>query len=184
MKRSLVYLVITILSISGTIAFSQEVDSTLRLPIDKDTQLITYQDVVQEPGTADELYIRCIEWINTQYKNPADVCRVRNRESAVIEILHRFELVNMEGDAKLTAGIVNYLLKLEFKPGRYRYTVTDLTLRQQSRFPIERWFDKSDKMYSPLWDSYLKQVDTQVKKLIESLNNGMAPVVVKPEEKW
>lgn len=184
MKRSFVYLVITILSFAGTVAICQVADSTIKFPIDKDTQLITYQDVVQEPGTADELYIRCIEWINTQYKNPADVCRVRNRESAVVEILHRIELINMEGDSKLSAGTVNYLLKLEFKPGRYRYTVTDLTLRQQSRYPIERWFDKSDKMYSPLWDSYLQQVDTKVKQIIESLKSGMAPVVVKPEEKW
>lgn len=153
-------------------------------PIDKDTQLITYQEVVQEPGTADELYVRCIEWINTYYKNPADVCKIRNRESQVIEILYRIELFNYDGEAKLNAGTVTYLLKLEFKPGRYRYTVTDLTLRQASRFPIERWFDKSDKMYSPLWDGYLTQVDTNVKQLIESLKTGMAPVQVKQEEKW
>ncbi len=182
MKKSLIFILFIALVVNGTLAYSQEAE--INYPIDKDTQLITYQEVVQEAGTGDELYVRCVEWINTQYKNPADVCKVRNRESAVIEISHRIELINMEGDAKLNAGIVNYLLKLEFKPGRYRYTITDMTLRQSSRFPIERWFDKSDKMYSPLWDGYLVQVDTQVKKLIESLKAGMAPVVVKPEEKW
>ena len=182
MKKSLSLILLIALVVSGNIAYGQETE--INYPIDKDTQLVTYQEVVQESGTGDELYVRCVEWINTQYKNPADVCKVRNRESAVIEISHRFELTNMEGDAKLNAGIVNYLLKLEFKPGRYRYTITDMTLRQSSRFPIERWFDKSDKMYSPLWDGYLVQVDTQVKKLIENLKVGMAPVVVKPEEKW
>lgn len=183
MKRILAFLVIASFSIFFNFSFGQE-SNAAKFPIDKDTGLITYQEVVQEAGTADDLYIRCNEWINVNYKNPADVCRVRNRESGVIEILHRIELINMEGDSKLVAGIVNYLLKLEFKNGRYRYTITDLTLRQSSRFPIERWFDKTDKMYSPLWDSYLDQVDTKVKELIESLKAGMAPVVVAPEEKW
>jgi hypothetical protein len=183
MKTYLVNLLIIIFLVSGSVVSAQE-ENKISFPFDKDTGLISYQEVVQEPGTADELYIRCIEWINTSYKNPADACRIRNRESGVIEILHRFELINMDGDSKLQAGIVNYTLKLEFKPGRYRYTVTDLTLRQASRFPIERWFDKTDKMYSPLWDDYLKQVDQQVKQLIENLKSGMAPVAVKQEEKW
>jgi hypothetical protein len=183
MKTYQAYLLFIVFSVFGTIVVAQD-ENKISFPFDKDTGLISYQEVVQEPGTTDELYIRCIEWINTSYKNPADVCRIRNRESAVIEILHRFELVNMDGEAKVQAGIVNYLLKLEFKPGRYRYTVTDLTLKQASRFPIERWFDKTDSLYSPLWDSYLEQVDTQVKLLISNLKGGMAPVAVKQEEKW
>lgn len=164
--------------------FSNAQDNTTQYPIDKDTQLITYQEVVTQSGTADELYIRAIEWINTKYKNPADVCRVRNRESGVIEILHRFEIINDEENNKLIAGIVNYTLKIEFKPGRYRYTLSDLTLRQSSRFPIEKWMDKTDKMYSPLWDSYLKQVNRQSLELVESLKAGMQPPVIKEEEKW
>ncbi|MHC1778280.1 MAG: DUF4468 domain-containing protein [Lentimicrobium sp.] len=183
MKTYPAYLLFLVFLVSGLVVSAQD-ENKINFPIDKDSGLISYQEVVQEPGTADELYIRCIEWINTSYKNPADVCRIRNRESAVIEILHRFELYNMDGEAKVQAGIVNYLLKLEFKPGRYRYTVTDLTLRQASRFPIERWFDKTDSLYSPLWDSYLEQVDTQVKQLISNLKGGMAPVAVKQEEKW
>lgn len=162
---------------------AQDIESMV-LPMDEDTQLISYQDVIQMPGTADELYVRAIEWINTQYKNPADVCRIRNRESAVIEIAHRFEILNDEEGDKLIAGIVNYNLKLEFKPGRYRYTLSDLILKQSTRFPIERWLNKEDQMYSPLWDLYLKQVNRQAKELIESLKSGMEPPVVKQEEKW
>lgn len=184
MKRILAFLVIASFSIFFNFSFGQE-SNAAKFPIDKDTGLISYQEVVQEAGTADNLYIRCNEWINVNYKNPADVCRVRNRESGVVEILHRIELIKMEGDSKLVGGKVNYLLKLEFKNGRYRYTITEFTKSgESSRFPIERWFDKTDKMYSPLWDSYLDQVDTKVKELIESLKAGMAPVVVAPEEKW
>jgi len=181
-KRGIAVLAIFGLVMGSLGLSAQEMQSMM--PLDKDTQLISYQEVVSEPGTADVLYVRCIEWINTQYKNPADVCKVRNRESAVIEIQHRFEIFNSSSGSKLLAGIVNYDLKIEFKPGRYRYTISDLTLRQSSRFPIERWFDKSDPMYSPIWEDYLQQVDTQIKELIANLKQGMAPPVVKHEEKW
>lgn len=153
-------------------------------PIEAETGLVTYKDVIQQAGTQDELYIRGIEWLNSHYKNPADVCKVRNRESGVIELHHRIEINNMDGDVKVAAGIVNYDLKIEFKPGRYRYTITNLTLRQASRFPVERWLNKSDPMYSPLWENYIQQVDTKVKEIIASLKEGMQPEVVKPEEKW
>ena len=162
---------------------AQELEKMV-LPVDKDSQLISYQDVISMSGTADELYIRAIEWVNTQYKNPADACRIRNRESGVIEIAHRFEILNdAEGD-KLIAGIVNYNLKLEFKLGRYRYVLSNLILKQSTRFPIERWMDEEEQMYSPLWESYLKQVNDQATELINSLIEAMAPPVVKQEEKW
>ncbi len=163
------------------VALSQNADN---FPVDENTKLITYRDVVQLNGTQDELYIRGIDWINSFYKNPADVCRVRNRESGVIEVLHRIEIVNEKDGGKVPAGTVNYELKLEFKPGRYRYTITDLTLRQPTRFPVERWLNKDDPQYIPEWDDYMKQVDARVNEIIASLRKGMEPVVVKEEEKW
>lgn len=161
--------------------FSQNSDV---FPVDQDSKLVTYQDVVQQTGTQDELYIRGIEWLNSYYKNPADVSRVRNRESGVIELMHRIEIENQAEGTKVGAGIVNYDLKIEFKPGRYRYTITNLTLRQASRFPVERWMNKEDQMYSPLWDNYIQQVDAKVKEIIASLKTGMEPKTEKPEEKW
>ncbi|HLN52199.1 MAG TPA: DUF4468 domain-containing protein [Lentimicrobium sp.] len=175
------YKILLIAIIAPFFALSQE---TVILPIDPDTKMATYQEVVQEKGTADELYIRGIEWINSFYKNPADVTRVRNRESGVIELLHRFEIYNMDGDVKVQSGFVNYSLKLEFKPGRYRYTVDDINWRQATKFPVEKWLNKADPYYSPLWDSYIQQVDTNVKEIIANLKKGMQPVEMKPEEKW
>lgn len=153
-------------------------------PIDKDTQLINYQDVVQQAGTADELYIRAIEWMNTYYKNPADVSRVRDRENGVLEIAHRLEIYNEADGARLIAEIIRYNLKLEFKPGRYRYTITNFERKQTSKYPVERWLDPNDKTYSPKFGGYLQQMDTQIKELIASLKEGMEPPVVKVEEKW
>lgn len=175
-------LVTFVLSIFLLMPFLVSSQEGANYPIDTDTKLITYQEVVQQNGSQDELYIRAIEWINTYYKNPADVCRIRNRESGVIEILHRFEVVSPE--TNLNVGIVNYELKMEFKPGRYRYTISNLTLRQASRFPVEKWLDKSDTGYTPVYDNYMQQVDKQVNELISSFKAGLSPVELKPEEKW
>jgi hypothetical protein len=154
------------------------------LPIDPDTKMATYQEVVQEKGTADELYIRGIAWVNSFYKNPADVTRVRNRESGIIELMHRFEIYNNVDGVKVQAGFVNYSLKIEFKPGRYRYTINDINWRQATKYPIERWLNKEDPYYSPLYDSYIQQVDVAINEVIASLKKGMHPEEVKPEEKW
>lgn len=162
-------------------AFSQE--STV-FPIDPDTKLVNYTEVVQQNGTMDELYVRGIDWLNSYYKNPFDVSRIRNRESGVIEIMHRIEIMNNAEGVDIQAGTVNYELRIEFKPGRYRYTLTNLTLRQASRFPVERWLNKEDQAYSPLWETYIQQVDLKAKEIIDNLKKGMQPVEVKPEEKW
>jgi DNA-directed RNA polymerase beta' subunit len=175
---------IEILMLTLILPFIGLAQGTDTFPIDQDSKLVTYQEVVQQNGTSDELYIRGIDWVNSYYKNPFDVCRIRDRVSGVIEVMHRIELNNQDGDVKVNAGTVNYELRIEFKPGRYRYTITNLTLRQTSRFPIERLLNKDDPSYSPLWDNYIQQIDTKVKEIIASLKGGMQPVAVKPEEKW
>jgi hypothetical protein len=69
------------------------------------------------------------------------------------------------------------------KEGRYRYTITNFNYKDVSRQPIEIWLNKKDKAYIPAWDNYLKQVDVVIRKLIESLKEGMQPpAVVKPDE--
>jgi hypothetical protein len=94
--------------------------------------------------------------------------------------------LNEEEGSKGVTAKVNYTLKLEFKPGRYRYTLSDLNLLRQSssRFPVEKWLDKSDKDYSNVYESYLRQINTHALALINSLKAGMEPPVIKQEEKW
>jgi hypothetical protein len=161
------------------------VEQNQQLPVDQNTGLITYQDVVQTEGNKDELWNRLIGWVNTHYVNPTDATRVRNRENGLVEIVHRFRIFN-EGEDGIQndAGIILYTLKIELREGRYRYTLNNFTLRQAARFPVERWLDKSDRAYNPLWDEYLKQVDAFAISLIDSLVAGMTPEEVITEEEW
>ena len=56
------------------------------LPIDEDTKLITYQDVVQEKGTPQELFDRAKIWVKGYYKNTAEVIKKEDRDAGVIEM--------------------------------------------------------------------------------------------------
>jgi hypothetical protein len=166
-------------------AYSQNVEQKFGLPVDEITGLITYQDVVQTTGNRLELFNRAIGWVNSFYVNPIDATRVRNPESGIIEIVHRFKITNeLEDGVKADAGIILYSLKLELRDDRYRYTMSDFVLRQASKFPVERWLDKSDRAYNPNWDSYLGQVDGFALSLVENLVDAMKFVEETGDDEW
>jgi hypothetical protein len=158
-------------------------ETTFKMPVDPDSKLITYKEVVTVPGTPAELFNRAIEWINKEYKNPVDATKVRDQASGVIEIIHRIEITRVEQGATLLAGRVDYTMKLEMKDGRYRYTITNFIWRDMSRRPLEQFMNKQNQSYIPAWDDYLKQVDNFTHKLIASLKQGMqAPAAKKPDQ--
>ena len=86
----------------------QAQEPTVKMPVDPETKLITYKEVVTVAGTPAELFNRAIEWINKQYKNPSDATKVRDQASGVIEIIHRIEITGVEQGATLLAGRVDY----------------------------------------------------------------------------
>jgi hypothetical protein len=81
--------------------------------------------------------------------------------------------------------MVLYTFKIEFKEGRYRYSVYDFLVKKISRYPMENWLNKTDPDYSPNWDEYLKQIDTFVREeWVPSLKTHMKPEIKKVEEEW
>jgi hypothetical protein len=67
-----------------------------QVPIDEETGLITYQEVVEEEGTKQEYFNRAIGWINSYYKNPVDVTKTRDPQSGIIKGIHRFKIKNTD----------------------------------------------------------------------------------------
>ena len=182
MKIPVFALLISVSLLSVSLLKAQTPNATM--PVDPDTKLITYKEVVTTTGKPADLYIRAIAWVNKQYKNPADATKVRDPETGLIEITHRFEITKVEKGATLLAGVVDYTLKLELKDGRYRYTITNFNLKSVSRQPIEQWLDKNSQTYTPAWDDYLKQVDVQIHKLIDGLKLAMQPTADKKPDNW
>ncbi|MEI7490142.1 MAG: DUF4468 domain-containing protein [Bacteroidota bacterium] len=158
--------------------------SSAVLPIDPDTKKITYRDIVTQEGNPGYLYDKAIQWFNYYYLSPASVFSVQDRVNGKIEGLGRLRLCNVDAKtgSRTDGSMVTYLIKLEFKDNRFRYTLTDFSLKLASRFPIEKWMNKEDPAYNPNWDSYLFQVDTTMQRLVSTLKEKMKPTVVKKDE--
>lgn len=155
------------------------------VPVDDETGKIMYRDVVEEEGGKQDFFIRAVEWINGYYPNPFQVTKTRDADTGEIEGLHRFKITNtLDDGTEADAGVIQYEFLLQFKEGRYRYTLTNFILRQASKVPVEKWLDKDDPLYDVRWESYLKQIDDFAKNWIKSLKEGMKPEVKHEEEEW
>lgn len=163
--------VIAILLVFSVLA--QEAESVV--PVNVEGKIM-YRAVVEQSGTADSLYLRSINWLNSEFSNPWDVSRERRREDAVLSGIARLTLQGTGADGvNKSLGLVEYTFTIESKEGRYRYTFTDFILKQTSRFPLERWLDAKDPQYTEAARTHLIQVNEHILARIESLKKGMQP---------
>lgn len=154
------------------------------MPVDPDTKKITYRAVVEQEGTPFYLYDKAIAWFGYYYPNPQAVYSVQDKVNGKVEGIARIKVYQKDEKSglKMEAGLLQYLIKLEFKENKYRYTITDFRLRNASGQAVEKWLNKSDPSYTPHWDAYLYQIDTTMQRLISTLQEKMKPVVVKKDE--
>ena len=161
-------------------------DSVYNIPMDPVTGLITYQEVVEEKGTKDELFNRGSTWLRIFYANPMAVSQVRDHSTGLIRGDHNIKVYfTDEAGVKQEGGIILYTFKIEFKEGKYRYTLDNFLVKKVSKYPLEKWMNPMDPEYTPLWNSYLEQVDKFVREeWIPSLKANMVPEVKKEEAEW
>lgn len=182
MKSYIVLLLIYTLGLN--FAVSQEIQTSSLVPVDEETKMIVYQEVVEVEGSKKDLFIRCIDWVNNFYKNPVSVTKVRNFESGKIKGSHQFRITDEEDGYTRNAGTVMYSFLIELKDGRYRYTITDFVEKKVSRFPAENWLDNSHPDYNPQWVNYLKQMNSYTENLISELKEKMQPEVKEEDDDW
>ncbi len=168
-----------------TRAYTQDVPEPV-MPVSSITGLITYEEVVQQDGTKDELFNRCSSWLHTFYPNPWEATKVRDQATGLIRIQHQFRIYDLdENGNKIDAGMILYSMKIEFKENRYRYTVDNFILKQLTKYPIENWLDKSRQDYSEKSMNYLSQINAFVQdELVKSLKEKMKPEEVIQETEW
>lgn len=153
------------------------------LPFHKDTKLVTYQNVVNEKGSPQELYDRAMIWVKKHYKNTSEVIKKSDRDTGEIEMRSSVRIFSTLKDETLhLKNLVYYKFKIECRQDRYRYTITEFEEAGTDPIPIELWFDKSRPRWEPAEYKYLEQVNEQVSKIIESLQEGMLPVVEKSDD--
>ncbi|MBI2967977.1 MAG: DUF4468 domain-containing protein [Bacteroidetes bacterium] len=163
-------------------------DATIvpEMPVNADTKLITYTEVVLCDGTQQELYDKALAWYKKFYKNPTDVIRKQDPENGMIQGIARYKIFNKHKKGVDTdAGNVSYTILVYVKDKRYKYELTKFNWLQTSSIPIEKWQDKSSKLYSVQYEQYLIQTDAYAKDLIEKLKNHMGSNPVEDnKDKW
>jgi hypothetical protein len=145
------------------------------IPVDKETKLITYSDVVNQTGVdATELFKRANDWYQKFYNNPTEKLRKKDDEAKSLELFVRFKLYNVDKKGiKSDAGeLMQYTLNIACKDGKYRYEFTKFNLKAVSYKPAEPLLDKASPNIekNAVW---LKQVDEEIKKVIDDLEKGM-----------
>lgn len=184
MKR-IAFIFLSIFAFGALIAQEEEVSTEELYPIDPNTNLITYQEVVEETGTKKELFNRASEWLHHYFKQPVYVTQVRDAASGVIKGKHQFEVYFYDKDVKKIAGVVKYYFKIECKDGRYRYTLDNFMLTRQSKYPCEQWLDTKHRNYNEQWPKYLEQLRAYaLDSFAASLKEYMVPEEVVEEEDW
>ena len=154
-----------------------EIPEAPYLPVDERTNLVTYQDVVKQEGTPKELYERAMNWVKKYYKNTAEVIKSADAEKCVLNMRSSVRIFYKDKDGTMRfKNIVYYNFKLECRDNRYRYTITDFKEKATGSAPIEVWFNTSASGWTPSMYGYLSQIDEEMNKLIESLEEGMQPV--------
>jgi hypothetical protein len=181
MKFSKTFLTAAVILFSGLTAWGQKQQTVYNsfpdMPIDENTNLVTYKEVVRQKASSDELYERALKWANKYYSNPTVVIQKKDKIGGVLECVSGIRITTLDKDGKTSvmAGMVYYTLTIEAREGRYRYIITDLYKREAARFPIEKWLDDTKPEWSPVRYDHLHQIDQAVKKLIEDLEEGMQP---------
>ena len=189
-SKSIIIILALLTGLPGYNAFGQQVHQEIRdswtiVPVDKTTGLINYEEVVPEEGTKNDFFNRAVAWVNQTYKNPTSVTTVRDPQTGKIEGNYRLKIYQTtEDQAGMEWGTILYSFRLEFKDGRYRYSFYDFLLKTDSRYPIERWLDKTHTDYTPECDLKLRKVDEHMQNLINTLKQSMKPKAVKQEAEW
>ena len=89
------------------------------MPLDNNTQLITYQDVVQVDATAKVLYDRALKWAKSFYHNPSEVIRSQDPTNYVLKMRSSVRIYSHQKDGtKITKNVVYYNFTLQCREGR------------------------------------------------------------------
>ncbi len=176
MKRIL--LLTTVLMFSALTIFAQKKKELTEpeLPINEDTQLVTYQEVVNEPGTPQELYDRALAWAKKFYNNKNEAFKITDRENGILELRSTVKIYSVYKDgSKHFRNVVYYNMKIECRSDRYRYTITDFKEKATSSAPIEAWFKKDSPKWEPGCYDWLNQINEAMVQLTNNFVDEMLP---------
>jgi hypothetical protein len=158
----------------------------IKMPVDEATKLITYTNVINVDAKKDSLYKKGLKWFNSYYKNPKGVIKTQNPEEGKISGKPQFKILNPpdKNGTPSMRGIIYYTITTFYKDGKCKYEITDINLEQASKYPVEKWLDKSSKSFSPVFNYFIKQIDDNIKTTVKSFENYMKASTASKNDAW
>jgi hypothetical protein len=80
--------------------------------------------------------------------------------------------------------MIRYSCKLQFRDGRFKYTITKINLDGTTYFGIENWINDEKYLEDEHVPGYLTQIDAFMMELIASIESEIRPKAVKEEDDW
>lgn len=180
------FLLLLFIAFTNTATAQKDREVAPEMPIDKETKLISYTEVVQLEGTPtkDELYERAKEWFARYYKSSNNVLQIDEKENGKLVGKAALRVYIRSMGADYEGGIVSYTISVYVKEGRYKYEITDFVHNGQQRTkegmeikgrgPAEVFLSPDSKLQGKLFGYYLNQIDAASKDAITSLKEAMA----------
>lgn len=170
-----------ILAISP-LAFAQQT-----IPVDEETKLAYYKEVVEVPGaTRAELYDRGLAWINKFFPNPNGVIQSKNPETGEIvgKAQFKLKLVDKKG-VETFEGMVAYTFTMSFKDGKFKYEITRIHWVQASYYDVSKWNDTKDPHYkSESYPAFIQQTNSYFDNMKAELKKAVKTAPVKKKDDW
>ena len=179
---------ILILFVSLGLFAQQDTLPDPKLPFDPETQTVEYSKVIHVKGTKNQLFNRCVYWLNNYYKSPTRVTQIRDLPTGKILGKHFFSLYTTDtvDNVKKKTAKVFYTFTVVFKDGRYKWEINELEVISGRKVPIAEMLNKNDTMYRKKWKSYLIQINDFIESWSGNLEQKMQPETTgkKEEDDW
>ena len=172
----------------STVVFAQKNKVQLpELPMDEETGLISYSEVVTVDGaSAPDLYDRAFDWGKNYYKNFGEKLRKEDKEGGRLEIFGRFTIYAHDNKGNVTTskiGLIQYTLGIDLKDGRYRYTISEFNQKSGSYLACETWLDPEDVNMSN--NAYkLMDIDSEMQSLLKDFKQAMSTAPAAKKDDW
>lgn len=154
------------------------------LPLDS-THSVMYRQTVNVPNAkAPDLFNRAENWYRIYYPGWRGLIHTfdssNNRLTAKCQF---WTVITLKDSTQLRTFPVRYLLTVDCKDGKYRYTINGINRADKATyFPIENLLDPKDKDAERNFQS-LKNMDHQLHLQIDSLKKGMMKPSAAAEKK-
>ena len=186
--KKLFSLLSVLLILASVEVWSQNTLPDPNIPFDKETQTIKFSRVVQTKGTKDDLFKRCVYWLNGFYKEPTRVTLIRDVPTGKIVGRHTIPIYQYDSTRQKKERIakVYYTFTIKFKDGKYKWQIDQLEVYSRLKSTITDWVNKNDPKYQTEYKYYLQQIVDFIDYWSKDLEEKMKPEkpATKEDDDW